>query len=93
MRPLIPALVATLAAIALAAADDYPRHVRVSVQFIEVPHPVLTEFLAAGNTSGNALHEKAYALTNDGTAKLLETSVVVCKPGQKATIESFREFI
>ena len=76
-----------------AAAERQPQHVRVSIQYIEVPHPVLTEMLAGKEKGGPALHAKAIALTKDGKAKILETCMVVCRSGQKAIIESLREVI
>lgn len=70
-----------------------PRQVRVTLQFIEVAHPELTAMLAAKETSGKALHDKAFALSKNGKAKILETCMVVCPSGQKATLESIREEI
>ena len=75
------------------ASQDGPKHIRVSIQFIEVPHPVLTELLGGEQTGGPALHAKAMALSKTGGAKILETCMVVCKAGQKATVESIREEI
>lgn len=74
-------------------ADQQPLQTRVSLQFIEVAHPVLTEMLAGKETSGQALHDKALALSNEGKAKILETCMVVCRSGQKATLETIREEI
>jgi hypothetical protein len=94
MRRLFFALSASLAALTVAtAADVRPKNIRVCVQLIEVPHPVLTELLAAPDTSGPALHDQALALAKEGTAQLLETSVVTCHHGQKASVESIREQI
>ncbi len=76
-----------------AATQDQPRVIRVSVQYIEVPHPVLTEWMSGSETSGPAIHAKAMALSKTGGAKILETSRVVCKSGQKASVESIREEI
>ena len=71
----------------VAAADQ----VRVSLQFIEVSHPMLTELLA--ETGGNALHAKAVSLTKEGKAKILDSCVVTGRSGQKLTLESIREEI
>jgi hypothetical protein len=76
-----------------AANESQPKHLRVSVQYIEVAHPVLTEMLAGKEKGGPAMHAKAIALTKDGKAKILETSMVVCRSGHKATVESSREVI
>lgn len=67
--------------------------VRVSFQFIEVPHSTLTDMLADREKSGPAIHEKAVALSKEAKAKLLETCMVVCLCGQKASLESIREEI
>ena len=70
-----------------------PKHIRVSFQYIEVTHPVLTEMLAAKDHGGPALHAKAIALAKQGKAKILETCMVVTRAGHKATVESIRELI
>ncbi len=75
------------------AHQDPPTQVRVSIQYIEVPHPVLTDWMSIDQTSGSILHAKAMALSKTGGAKVLETSMVVCNSGQKATLESIREEI
>lgn len=94
MRPIPSALVASLALLALAAAaDERPKNIRICIQFIEVPHAVLTELLANPETAGPALHDKVLALANDGTVQLLETCVVTGRHGQRATVESVRETI
>jgi len=73
--------------------EDAPRHARVSVQYIEVPHAVLTELLGGEVTSGPALHAKAMEFSKTGEAMILETSVVVCRSGFKASAESVLEEI
>jgi Flp pilus assembly secretin CpaC len=77
----------------ICSANENPKHVRVSIQFIEVPHPVLTNLLAGDQTGGPAIHAKAMALSKTGAAKILETCMLVCRSGQKATVESIREEI
>ncbi len=76
-----------------AGMQDRPKQIRVSIQFIEVPHATLTEMLAGDEKNGQVLHDKAIALSKDGQAKLMETCMVVCRSGQKATLESIREEI
>lgn len=71
----------------VAAAEQ----VRVSLQFIEVSHPMLTELL--DETGGHALHAKAVSLTKKGQAKILDSCVVTGRSGQKVTLESIREEI
>jgi hypothetical protein len=77
----------------ICTATQEPQSIRVSVQYIEVAHPVLTEMLAGKDKGGPAMHAKAITLAKDGKAKILETCMVVCRSGQKATIESLREVI
>ena len=83
----------TLALSGICAAHQDPKHVRVSVQWIEVPHPVLTELTGGEKKSGPALHDAVLACVKEGKAKIVETSIVVCLSGQRATIESIREEI
>ena len=75
------------------AHADPPRPIRVSIQYIEVTQPVLTELLGSPSKGGPTLHGKALELCKSGKGKILETSVVVCRSGQRATLESIREFI
>jgi hypothetical protein len=75
------------------ATQYQPRLIRVSVQYIEVPHPVLMGWMSGSETSGPSLHAKAMTLSKTGGAKILETSMVVCKSGYKASVESIREEI
>lgn len=75
------------------AHQDPPRLIRVSVQYVEVPHPVLTEWMSGSETSGAVMHAKAMALSKTGGAKVLETNMVVCISGHRASVESIREEI
>ncbi len=74
-------------------AHQHPRLIRVSIQYIEVAHPALTEWMSGSETSGPAIHAKAMALSKTGGGKILETCMVICRSGQKATAESIREEI
>jgi hypothetical protein len=75
------------------AAQDTPKQVRVSIQYIEMAHPVMTGLLSGEKTGGAAIHAKAMDLTRDGEAKILETCMVIARSGQKATVESICEQI
>ena len=75
------------------ANQEHPKQIRVSLQFIEVPHATLTEMLAAPEKSGQALHGKAFALSKEGRAKIMETCMVICRSGEKASLETIREEI
>lgn len=75
------------------SAAEQAQHVRVSLQFIELPHPVLTELLAGNEAGGSSLYAKAVSLTKEGKAKILDSSVVTGRSGEKLTLESIREEI
>ena len=92
MKLVLIALTLILCGIA-GGTQERPKLIRVSLQFIEVPHATLTEMLAGRENSGQALHDKAFALSKAGQAKLLETCMVVCRSGEKAASESVREEI
>jgi hypothetical protein len=76
-----------------AAHQDPPQHIRMSFQWIEVPHSLLTELTSGEKKTGSALHAEVLAQVKQGKAKLLNTDVMVCKSAQRTTIESFREEI
>ncbi|MEO5917602.1 MAG: hypothetical protein ABIS50_25455 [Luteolibacter sp.] len=76
-----------------AASEDLPRQMRVSLQFIEVTHPMLSEMLSGKETNGPAFHDRADTLCKQGKAKLLETCMLVCRNGQQATLETICEEI
>lgn len=84
----------TLSSCGIATGNiERPRLVRVSLQFIGLPHSILTEMLTGHEKSGQAFHDKAVALSNEGQAQLLETCMVVARSGRKASLESIREEI
>lgn len=76
-----------------AANQDAPQHIRVSLQWIEVPHPLLTELTTGEKLSGSAIHDAVMARAKEGKAKIVETGIVVCRSGQRSVIESIREEI
>lgn len=76
-----------------AAHQDPPQHIRMSFQWIEVPHPLLTELTSGEKKTGAALHAEVLAQVKQGKAKLLNTDVMVCKSAQRTTIQSIREEI
>ena len=77
----------------LHATADAPMHVRVWTQYIEVPHATLSGWLNGGKRPGHELHAEALKLAKGGGAKVLETNMVICRSGQRATVESIREEI
>ncbi len=78
---------------AVVAEDYVPKNIRVCVQFIEMPHTSLTELMSVKSQPGHVLHEKAMAMTKEGKAKLLESSMIIGRSGQRATIETVQELI
>ena len=75
--------------------EQLPQLIRVQVEFIEVPHPVLTRLLTRPDTSAD--HTRLRAVLTDliakGEATVAETMIVTARSGQKATSESIKEFI
>jgi hypothetical protein len=92
MKFFLPLLLLALPGVC-AAHQDAPQHIRMCFQWIEVPHPLLTELTSGEKKTGAALHAEVLAQVKQGKAKLLNTDVLVCKSGQKTTIQSFREEI
>ncbi len=76
-----------------AFANQEPHQIRVSVQYFSLPLRCLNELLAAEPSSDAIFHDKVFALTKEGKAKLLDSNIIVCRTGQKATAESIREEI
>jgi hypothetical protein len=93
MRPLSNAVLACLASLAGATYADTspPPNIRVCVQFIELPHPVLTELLAGKDQSGPVLHQQAMELVKSSKAKVLESCVLMTRNNSNAAIESSGE--
>jgi len=91
MKPLLVTLI--IAVSGVCAAHQAPRHVRVSMQWIEISHPILTGLMGGEKKSGAALHDAVIAYSKEGKARIIETGIVVCRSGQKAVIESISEEI
>lgn len=88
-RPLVlPALLLSCAFVG--AEAPRPATIRVSVQYLALPHATLTEWLSS---DADNLHAKASALTRQGKAALLETSILTCPNRTRASAESVREDI
>ena len=77
----------------ICAADTLTSNVRVSLQFIGMAHPVVTELLKDPEAGGAALHAKAMALAKQGKAEIVETCVLTCRSGEGASAGSLREEI
>lgn len=73
-----------------------PKQVQVQVEFVELPHEVLTTLLfLAKPKSADATHlrQQVQDMVAKKEAKVLETQIVVARSGQKATTESVNEYI
>lgn len=77
----------------ICTADSITPNVRVSLQFIGVAHPVMTELLENPEAGGDALHSKAMGLAKQGKAEVVETCVLACRSGEGASAGSLREEI
>ena len=75
------------------AEQSQPKLIRVCLQFIEMPHPALTELLAENDSRSVGPHARAIALTKEGKGRILETCVVLGRSGESFTLESIREEI
>lgn len=73
-----------------------PKMIQVQVEYIELSHELLTKllFLAEPKSAdATPLRKQLQELVAKNEAKVMETQIVVCKSGQKATTESLHEFI
>ncbi len=75
--------------------DDLPKQIRVQVEFINVPHELLTEMLFGEKAPADdvEMRKRLADLIKEGKASVLETMVCTARSGQKATSESIQEFI
>lgn len=72
------------------------RMVHVQVEWIELPHETLTEFLLyhpLKTAAATEMRMELQKLVKAGTAKVLETQLLVARSGEKAAAESIAEFI
>jgi len=72
------------------------RLVRVQVEFVEVPHEVLTDLLLEfpqPTSDSMPLRRKLHEMAAKGEAKVIDTLMVTALSGEKATVESIDEFI
>lgn len=75
------------------ADRDTPKQMRVSIQYIEMAHPAMTGLLENGEKGGAAVHARVMELLKTGDAKILDTTMVIARSGQKALVESICEQI
>jgi hypothetical protein len=75
---------------------DFPRQIRVQVEFIEMPHELLTELLyqsRPGSADAGTLREVVQARVKKGDATILETMICTARSGEKGMTESISEYI
>jgi len=79
----------------LGEINDLPKMVRVQVEWIEMAHPTLTKLMREHRKSANDgdLRDACAKLVEGGEATVLETAMVLARPGQKATSESIEEYM
>ena len=72
-----------------------PRHVRVQVEFIEMPLHTMSTLLddEEATKTDAILRQHISQLIKADKAKIVETQMTVARAGEKATSESIREFI
>jgi hypothetical protein len=78
---------------AATAAALSAQNVRVTTQVIEVPHRTLTAWTAGEPKSGPELHRLAWELVKKDEARVVDTSILSGKAGEKMAIESITECI
>ncbi|MBK1831688.1 hypothetical protein JIN77_13210 [Verrucomicrobiaceae bacterium R5-34] len=78
-----------------AAEANLPRQVRIQVEYIEMPLEQMSAVMSDATASkGDTVLRQAVAkLMQSGKAKLIENQMLVARSGEKATVESIREFI
>lgn len=79
-----------------AQEDEGRKRVSVQVEYIEVSHEQLLDLLFTGDApaaDATPLRGKLQGMVQAGKAKLLETTMVATRSGEKATADSQREWI
>ncbi len=74
---------------------DLQKIIRVQLEFIEMPHPALTQLMRKPRQSANdeSLRANCDDLLKKGEARVIETVSIITRPGQKGTAESIQEYI
>lgn len=72
-----------------------PKMIRVQVEYIELPHEMMSELMSAEKVlPDHALRMHLRELSRKKEdVRVIETQLVVARPGQKATSESIEEYI
>lgn len=74
---------------------DTPKLIRVQVEFVEVAHGDYTRLMSRNAEMSDAteLRKKLAAMVESDRAEVVETMMVVCRSGERATAESIWEHI
>lgn len=77
------------------AEASLPRQIRLQVEYIEMSLEEMSSLMADDTATKNdtILRQRVGALLKAGKAQLIENQMLVARSGEKATIESIREFI
>jgi hypothetical protein len=76
--------------------QEAPQVIHVQVEWIELPHETLTDLLLyhpLKTAAATELRMELQKLVKAGTAKVLETQMVVARSGERGMAESIAEFI
>lgn len=79
------------------SVDDGKRsQIQVMVEYVDLPHKALTKLMLESGkltADGTALRMKVQELVDKNEARILETQLVICRSGERATTESIKESI
>lgn len=72
-----------------------PKQIRVQVEYIEISQADMVVLMYGPKKSGDdtKLRDALQKMVKAGTAKMVETQMVTSRSGEKATVESIKEFI
>ena len=82
--------------------EDLQKQLRIQIEWFEMDHKELTALLepedfskpqVRNSSNDGPLREKMKELVADDKAKLLETSIIIARSGQRAKTESIHEYI
>jgi len=77
----------------LTAHQDPPQQIRIQTQWVEMDHSSLSQVLSVQNLSNKALYTTTKKLISEKKAKVIHSTILLARSGEKAAAESIREFI
>ena len=77
------------------ARAHLPKLIRVQLEYIDVPQEVMLDLMYGEkkSTDDSKLRDQLQKLLKDGTAKMLDSQMMVCRSGERSMAESVREYI